>query len=271
MADELLTERTEHGVAYLTLNRPDCLNAFSLAVAEQLSAALSDCARDPAIRAVVLRGEGRVFSAGGDVKRMLADVTKGEDPAAYFRAPLSSFHAAVLAVRDLPKPVLAAVHGAVAGFAWNLVLACDLVLAQQGTRFAQAFIRLGLSPDGGGTFFLPRLVGYARACELTMLPTEIDADQARAWGLVNWVVPADAFHAKVEEIAGQLATGPAPAIARVKRLLNQQLRSDLGRQLDAERAAQIENSGGDDFREGLTAFVEKRPPDFVRAPGQGRR
>jgi 2-(1,2-epoxy-1,2-dihydrophenyl)acetyl-CoA isomerase len=132
------------------------------------------------------------------------------------------------------------------------------------TRFAQAFIRLGLSPDGGGTWFLPRLVGYARACELTLLPTELDAATALAWGLINWVVPEGDFEARVRDTALRLASGPAVGMARAKALLNSAYERDLASQIEAERLAQVENAASTDFEEGITAFIEKREARFGR-------
>lgn len=243
-------------------NRPAALNAFNLDLARQFLAVLAELERDDTVRAIVLRGRGKVFSSGGDIKEMLADVQEGEDRAAYFRAPLSAFGEIVVALRQTPKPVLAAVHGAVAGVAFNAMLACDLKMATDTTRFTQAFIKIGLSPDGGGTWFLPRLVGYARASELALLPTELNAATAREWGLINWVVPEEDFEARVKETATRLAKGPAVAMARAKALLNSAYEHDLVFHIEAERLAQVDNAASPDFEEGLTAFVEKREPRF---------
>ena len=265
-SEELVLSRVESGIGHITINRPKSLNAFNLDLAEQFLSILKNHEKDKSVRAVVLRGAGKVFSAGGDVKEMLNDVQEGKDRAAYFRSPLAAFHRLVLALRGIPKPVLAAVHGVVAGFAFNLMLACDLRIAQEGTRFTQAFVKIGLSPDGGGTYFLPRLVGNARACELTMLPTELDARKALEWGLVNWVVPADAFDDQVKKTAENLVSGPAPAIRRAKVLLSQTYDRTLADHLEAERLSQIENAASEDFEEGLRAFSEKRRPQFLQRP-----
>jgi len=251
-------------VGEITLNRPEALNAFNLDLARQLIGALAEFSRDDSVRAIVLRGAGKVFSAGGDIREMLDDVRRGEDRAAYFRAPLLAFGETVLAVRKTRKPVLAAVHGAVAGFAFNLMLACDLKMASEATRFTQAFIKIGLSPDGGGTWFLPRLVGHARACELALLPTELDAATAREWGLINWVVPQEDFAHSVAGIAAQLARNPADAMGRTKSLLNSSSACDLADHIEAERLAQVDNAASPDFEEGLTAFLEKRQPKFSK-------
>ena len=185
MAYETLTSDVKENIAYITLNRPERMNSFDMKLGEELYKALHEISKKNEIRAVVLRGTGKGFCGGGDVKEMYSDVQEGKDMAAYFRAPLAAFNKMTLSITKIPKPVLAAVHGAVAGVAFNLMLGCDFRIAKEGTRFTQAFVKLGLSPDGGGTYFLPRLVGYARACELSMLPTEIDAKTALEWDLIN--------------------------------------------------------------------------------------
>jgi 2-(1,2-epoxy-1,2-dihydrophenyl)acetyl-CoA isomerase len=260
--EELVTRRVENGAAYLKLNRPEAFNALSLGMARRFLALLQELADDEAVRAVVVGGEGKIFSGGGDVKQMLGDVKERGDRDAYFREPLTAFHQVVLALRELPKPVVAAVHGAVAGASFNLVLACDIRIAAEGTRFNQAFVSVGVSPDCGGTYFLPRLVGHTRACELTMLPTQLDASQALEWGLINKVVPADRFEEEVRRTAEALAAGPTQALGRTKSLLNRAYDRPLAEQLEFERLAQVENAKTHDFEEGLTAFVEKRKPDF---------
>jgi 2-(1,2-epoxy-1,2-dihydrophenyl)acetyl-CoA isomerase len=261
-ADGLVLSSVENGVGYIALNRTDAMNAFSLDMAKAFMEALEDHAGDGDVGAIVVRGEGKIFSAGGDVKAMLEDVRKGEDRAAYFREPLAAFGDMALKVRGCPKPVVAAVHGAVAGAAFNFMLSCDIIVAREGTRFNQAFVSVGVSPDCGGTYYLPRLVGYARACELTMLPTQLTAEQALEWGLVNRVVPADSFDDEVRKVAEQLASGPTLALGRTKALLNDAFGRTPKEAMEAERLAQIGNSVGADFEEGLTAFAEKRKPEF---------
>jgi 2-(1,2-epoxy-1,2-dihydrophenyl)acetyl-CoA isomerase len=263
MSESLVGVTIADRVGTITLNRPEALNAWTLEMASQFKDAVLHLRRDRAVRAIVITGAGKIFSAGGDVRAMLKDVRQGKDRAAYFREPLAAFGEMILAVRHTPKPVLAAVHGAVAGVAFNLMLACDLRLAAETTRFTQAFIRLGLSPDGGGTWFLPRVVGYARACELMLLPTELDARTARDWGLINWVVADKDFAPEVEKAADRLARGPSAAMGRAKTLLNAACDHALADHIEAERLAQVENAASPDFEEGLTAFLGKRPPDFV--------
>ena len=245
----------------ITLNRPEVLNAFNLGLAQQCIDALTRFGNDATVRVIVLRGAGAAFSAGGDIREMLGDVERG-DRAAYFREPLAAFGKLVVALRETPKPVLAAVHGAVAGVAFNTMLACDLKIATQTTRFTQAFIKIGLSPDGGGTWLLPRIVGYARAFELALLPSELDAVTARKWGLINWVVPDEDFEKSVKEIAARLAKGPSDAMKRAKTLLNEAYDRNLADQIEAERLAQVDNAASPDFEEGLRAFLAKREPSF---------
>ncbi|UCG87749.1 MAG: enoyl-CoA hydratase/isomerase family protein [Gemmatimonadota bacterium] len=263
-SESLVLSSVEDHVGTVVLNRPGLLNAFNLVLARQFLAALEEFSRDEDVRAVVIRGAGKVFSAGGDIGEMLGHVRKGEDRAAFFRAPLSAFGEIVVALRQTAKPVLAAVHGAVAGVAFNVMLACDLKIAADTTRFTQAFIKIGLSPDGGGTWFLPRLVGYARASELALLPTGLDAATAREWGLINWVVPEADFETSVRQTALRLARGPAAAMARAKALLNSAYEHDMASHIEAERLAQVDNAASPDFEEGLTAFVENREPRFGR-------
>jgi 2-(1,2-epoxy-1,2-dihydrophenyl)acetyl-CoA isomerase len=259
---ELVLSNIEGSVGYIIFNRPDRLNAFNLALAEQFLDIANNFSKDETVRAIVIRGNKKVFSAGGDVKEMLNDVREGKDRAAYFRDPLAAFNNMTHALIVSPKPVVAAVHGVVAGVAFNLMLGCDLRIAKEGTRFAQAFVKIGLSPDGGGTYFLPRMVGYARACELTMLPTEIDAKTALNWGLINQVVSADIFENVVRKTSEKLANGPTLAIGRTKSLLNQTFERSLTEQMEAERLVQIENAASENFEEGLKAFTEKRQPKF---------
>ena len=259
---ELVLSHRDGAVGIISLNRPENLNAFNLDLAQLFLKIVEDYRQDDRIRVVVVRGQGRVFSAGGDIPEMLGYVRDGKDRAAYFRAPLSAFGEMVMALRTIPKPVVAAVHGAVAGFAFNLMLACDFKLAEEKTRFTQAFIKVGLSPDGGGTWFLPRYVGYARAYELAMLPTELNARKAQEWGLINWIAPADRFEVRLKEITDALMNSPGEAMARTKQLLYSAYDRGLAEHIEAERLAQVENAASPDFKEGLTAFVEKRGAKF---------
>jgi len=260
--DQLVQSKIENCVGYVTFNRPESYNTFDLTLATQFLDIVDKFDKDDTVRAIVIKGNGKVFSAGGDIKEMMSDVQEGSDGAAYFRSPLTAFGKMNQSLKEIPKPVLAAVHGSVAGVAFNLMLSCDLIVAEENTRFTQAFVKIGLSPDGGGTYFLPRLVGYARACELTMLPTEISAKKAFDWGLINWIVSKDSFENEVRKIAEQLAAGPTLTIGRTKFLLNRIDDSLLAEQMEIERHVQMENAASENFEEGLKAFIDKRKPKF---------
>ena len=246
--------RREGAVQTITLNRPEKLNAFTRGVHEQLQAAL-ERARDPEIRAVVVTGAGRGFSAGQD----LTDFGESRDVAEMLRA---TYHVDVLAIRALEKPVIAAVNGVCAGAGLSLACACDIRLASDAAFFVPGFVGIGLVPDSGGTFFLQRLLGTPRAFEWMTSNRRLTAAEAHAWGLVSEVVEADGFAARVAERAAELAAAPTRAIALTKRLYDAAASSTLEEQLEREGEAQAAAAQSDDFREGVAAFSEKRPPEF---------
>ena len=259
--DELQTER--HGAAVtLWLNRPDRLNAFSEGMALALVQALARAGADPSVRVVIVRGRGRAFSAGGDVKQMAQDAAGGR-PAAYFDRPLAAIHRAALAVRNLEKPVIAGLQGAVAGAGLNLALCCDYRVAADDVRLIQAFTNIGLVPDTGGTYLLPRLVGRARATELLFEGRTVEAKEARELGLVNDVAPLAELDAAVERTAQRLAARPTRALGLTKRLLNAGATRTFEAQLAAERQLQ-QALGADsaDAIEGVRAVVARRVPRF---------
>ena len=258
---ELLTE--QHGAAVvLWLNRPDRLNAFNESMAHALVDALARAGADPGVRVVVVRGRGRAFSAGGDVKQMAEDAAAGR-PAAYFDGPLAAIHAAAVALRHLEKPVIAGLHGAVAGAGLNLALCCDYRVAADDVRLIQAFTNIGLVPDTGGTYLLPRLVGLARATELLFEGRTVEAKEARELGLVNEVVPLAELDGAIERKAERLAARPTRALGLTKRLLNTSATQTFEAQLAAEQRLQ-QSLGADsaDFVEGVRAVVDKRGPRF---------
>ena len=248
-------------VATIALNRPNVMNAMDGEMMQQLRPVAEAVEKDPTVRAVVLRGEGGAFMAGGDVAvfhQHLAElpeliVTWGRE-----------MHAAFLALRRMGKPVLASVHGAVAGAGFSLMCAADLAIAASDTRFTLAYANIGASPDGGSTYFLPRLVGYKKTMELIMLPDRFDAETARQHGLVNWVVPGDKLAEETARIAQRLAAGPTHAYAEAKRLVNQSL-DPMAAQMEQELQAFSRCARGTDLKEGVTAFVEKRKPVFKGA------
>jgi 2-(1,2-epoxy-1,2-dihydrophenyl)acetyl-CoA isomerase len=246
------------GIATIVLNRPHVMNAMDGEMMQQLRPVTEAVEKDASVRAVVLRGEGAAFMAGGDVAvfhQHLAElpeliVTWGRE-----------MHAAFLALRRMGKPVLASVHGAVAGAGFSLMCAADLAIASADTRFTLAYANIGASPDGGSTYFLPRLVGYKKAMEMIMLPDRFDAETARLLGLVNWVVPNEKLAEDTARIAQRLAAGPTRAFAEAKRLVNQSL-DPLDTQMEQELQAFSRCARGSDLKEGVTAFVEKRKPVF---------
>ena len=249
-------------VAIVALNRPDALNALNQRLADELCAHLNKLRLSYA-RAVILKAEGRAFSAGGDIREMKSAAEANAPIPAYFQRLVGTLHECVLLIRDLPVPVIAAVNGVAAGGGCNLALACDFVIAGQTALFNQAFVRIGLTPDCGGTFILPRLVGWRRATELLMTGEFIDAETAVRQGLINSVVPDDELEAATLRLAAKLAAGPTAAIARTKRLLNQAGTNGYAAQLQAEFQVQLESGRTNDFAEGITAFLEKRVPEFT--------
>ena len=247
-----------NGIAVIALNRPQVMNAMDGEMMRQLRPAAEAVEKDPAVRAVVLRGEGAAFMAGGDVAVFHQHVAELPELIVTWGREM---HAAFLALRRMGKPVLASVHGAVAGAGFSLMCASDLAVAAADTRFTLAYANIGASPDGGSTYFLPRLVGYKKTMEMIMLPDRFDAETARLHGLVNWVVPNEDLAAPTARIAQRLAAGPTRAYAEAKRLVNQSLDA-LGAQMEEELQAFSRCARGGDLKEGVTAFVEKRKPSF---------
>ncbi len=247
-------------VATITLNRPDKLNAINETMHGELARALARIEADPAVRAVLLTGAGRAFSAGQD----LGDRVMGEGDAPPDLGDTLDrlYNPLIRGLRRLERPVIAAVNGVAAGAGANLALACDLVLAARSAKFIQAFCRLGLVPDAGGTYVLPRLVGPARAMGLALLGEPLAAEQAAAWGLIWRVVDDDRLMPDATSLARQLATQPTQGLGLIKRALNASAANTLDRQLDLERDLQRQAGMSEDYREGVRAFLEKRPPVF---------
>jgi 2-(1,2-epoxy-1,2-dihydrophenyl)acetyl-CoA isomerase len=262
MTSPLLVERSGT-VATLTLNRPDALNTLDFALMDALVAAAADVAADDALRVVVLRGAGRHFMAGGDLRTFAGELAK--PPAqrnADFRKMIGRLHSAIEHFHRMPHPVVGQVHGAVAGFGLSLMNACDLVIAAEDTYFASAYRNIALTPDGGGSWSLPRIVGMRRAMEILLLGERFDAQRALEFGLVNRVVAAAELEGAVAQMVKELATGPVMAIRNAKRLLRESPGRTLSEQLDAEAVSFGACAGTDDFVEGITAFLEKRPARF---------
>ena len=249
-------------VGLLTLNRPDRLNALNVQVAHDFKAAIGE-ALEGSARAIVVTGAGRAFSAGGDLRDMQEIAQKEGRVEAFFDEPLRLLNEAILLIRKTPVPFIAAVNGVASGGGCNLALACDLVIAAESARFNQAFIKIGLTPDCGGTFMLPRLVGWKRATELLFTGELISALAAMKMGMINSVAPDEELMSNVMAMAEKLAQAPTAAIGEIKMLLDASATNDMQTHLDLERETQIESGKTRDFVEGVSAFLEKRPPRFV--------
>jgi 2-(1,2-epoxy-1,2-dihydrophenyl)acetyl-CoA isomerase len=249
-------------VAVITLNRPETLNALTLAVANDFKAAIAQ-ALDQKARAIVLTGAGRAFCAGGDLREMQRIASQNGRIEAFFDEPLRELNDCIMLIRRTPLPFIAAVNGAASGGGCNLALACDLVIAGEGARFNQAFVKIGLVPDCGGTFILPRLIGWRRATQLMMTGEVVTAQQALDMGMINAVVADDQLIAQAMAMAERLAQAPTAAIGRIKELMEMSAKNDYAEQLEQEREAQLKSGLTKDFKEGVAAFIEKRPPKFV--------
>ena len=263
MSKNLLLTR-DGAVATLTLNRPDALNVLDLAMMDALVAHTAELSADSTLRVVVLRGAGKHFMAGGDLRTFAAQLS--EIPPARrqteFQRIVDRLHPAIEHLQRMPHAVIGAVQGAVAGFGLSLVGACDLVVASDDAYFSSAYRQIGLSPDGGGTWSLPRIVGLRKALEIYLLSERFDAREAQRIGLVNRVVDGAALEATVSAMAQSIATGPALALGNVKRLLRESSGRTLSEQLHAEAESFARCAATDDFAEGIRAFLDKRPPRF---------
>ena len=248
------------GVLKLTLDRPEVLNSFNARMAAELSAALELAARDAAVRAVLLTGIGRAFCAGQDLAEVMPDP---DGPAADLGDVVArQYNPIVRAIRSTEKPFVCAVNGVAAGAGANIAFACDLVVAAEGATFVQSFSKIGLVPDSGGTWTLPRLVGLQRATWLAMLGEKIDANRAKDWGLIFDVVPAATLSDTTFDLARRLAAMPTRALGLIKRGFNAGATNDLEAQLALEVELQREAGRTEDYAEGVRAFVEKRKPRF---------
>lgn len=256
MSDSSILLERANGYAVVTLNRPAALNAFDAGMHDALRRVLAEVAAEPALRALVLTGAGRGFCTGQDLAERYRSLGGPIDLGASIEA---SYNPLVRRIRSLAIPVVCAVNGVAAGAGANIALACDIVLAARSARFIQGFCRLGLIPDSGGTFVLPRLVGGARARGLALLGEPLDAEQAERWGLIWRAVDDDALMAEARGLAARLAALPATGLALIKRALDASFANDLDAQLDLERDLQREAGQSRDYRDAVAAFVEKRP------------
>lgn len=257
LVESKLDEST--GVVTLTINRPQVLNALDVPLARALNGAVQPLEHDARVRCVVIRGAGRAFMAGGDLARFAEDFDRA---AAVADELLDALNPVAEILRAIDAPVVAAVHGAVAGAGLSLMCSCDLAIAAQGTRFLMAYDRVGAAPDFGGTYFLPRVLGPRRAAQFLFLSETLDAQEALAAGMVNRVVPAEELEGAVDEVARRIATGPTRAYGQYKRLADRAFERGLHDQLEAERVAFKDATRTQDFREGIGAFLAKRTPRF---------
>ena len=247
----------KNGVATLKFNRPDKFNSFNQKLAFAVQNALDDCEKDDSIRAIVLTGEGKAFCAGQD----LAEATDPEGP------PLQSivgkhYNPIIERIRKIEKPIIAAVNGVAAGAGANIALACDIVVAKKSAKFIQAFSAIGLIPDSGGTFFLPRLVGAQKALALMMTGDKVSADEAESMNMIYKAVEDEEFETFIEHFANKLSQMPTKGFGLTKRAVNESFNNTLTEQLSLEEELQSEAGQSHDFKEGTQAFLEKRKPNF---------
>lgn len=263
MESDSVLYSTEAAVATITLNRPDRLNALDNKMRQALSECFESVRREEGIRVVILTGAGRGFSSGGDIREM-ADLKTGHHSAP-FRSFLEAGTELIRVIRRLPKPVLASVNGPAAGAGMNLALACDLRIASEQATFAQSFVKVGLHPDWGGTYFLPRMVGHGRAMEMFLLGEPVTAEEAHRLGLVNEVVPPERLAEATRRLALRLAEAPPIPIALLKAELYRRQNTELHLALESEVASQMKCFDSEDSMEGLRAFLEKRKPKWKGA------
>ena len=250
-------KRIENGVAYLTLNRPEKFNSFNRDMAVTLQGHLDDCEKDENVRCIYITGTGKAFCAGQD----LAEATDPNGPEME-RIVEEHYNPIILRLRNIEKPIIAAINGVAAGAGANVALACDIVLATESASFIQAFSKIGLIPDSAGTFFLPRLVGMQRAAALMMTGDKVSGKEAVAMGMAYKSFPDDQFEAESKKFAIQVAAMPTKGLGLTKRLLNETFSNTLQQQLEREKQVQVEAGATHDFKEGVSAFLEKRKPEF---------
>jgi 2-(1,2-epoxy-1,2-dihydrophenyl)acetyl-CoA isomerase len=269
VTDYELSHRYEHvllyrsgAIAKIELNRPERLNAWNAQLGLDLLDAVRTTSGDPEVRAVLVTGAGRAFSSGADLAAGTDDRTPDGHPDLY-RVLTERYHPIITGIRRMPKPVVAAVHGAAAGIGLSLALACDLVIASESAYFLLAFVNIGLVPDGGSSLLVPSRVGFARAAEMALLGERIPARQALDWGLINQVWPDGDMAVRADDLMTRFAEGPTASYAGTKRQLNHWLYQQMDDQLEFEAGIQQEMAGSHDFAEGVIAFSQKRKPHFT--------
>lgn len=245
------------GVATITLNRPEVYNALNDGITYELQDVLKKISRDDSIRVVVLTGEGKAFCSGQDLK-----AASGEEKRSFLDSLHKRYNPIISAMRGLPKPIICRLNGVAAGAGCSLALACDMIIASEDATLIEVFINIGLVPDSGSSYFLPRLVGMAKAFELCSMGSKVKASEALQLGLINRVAPADQLDAVVKEYTSYFAQAPTKSIGLIKRMLAKSATSTLDEMLEYEAYCQEIAGTSDDYKEGVTAFLEKRKPDF---------
>jgi len=258
MSNKSIELKIENSVAWIYLNRPEVFNSFNREMALLFQSTLDNCANDEKVRAIVITGNGKAFCAGQDLK----EVTDTELNPGFRKILDEHYNPIIQKIRTIEKPIVAAVNGVAAGAGANIALACDVVVASESSSFIQAFSKIGLIPDSAGTFFLPRLIGFQKASALMMLGDKVTAQDALQMGMIFKIYPTGLFEEEVMSLASTLAQMPTKAIGLTKRLLNQSMTNNLEQQMALESDLQIEASSSNDYKEGVTAFVEKRIPEF---------
>lgn len=258
MTFECLTYHLEGGIATITLNRPEVFNAFNDTQSYELQDALKQAKRDDSVRVVVLTGAGKAFCSGQDLKAIAQSENRSLSESLYKR-----YNPIIKAMRELPKPIVCRLNGVAAGAGCSLALASDIIVAAENAALIEVFVNVGLVLDSGSSYFLPRLVGSARAFEMSTMGTKVSARQAFEWGMVNKVVAPEDLDAAVAEYAGYYAQAPTKAIAMMKKMLNKSFHSDLDTMLEYEAFCQELAGRSDDNKEGVKAFNEKRKPVFI--------
>jgi len=257
MSETIIFEKHAQ-VAIIRLNRPSVFNSFNREMALALQSKLDELAIDDTVRAIVLTGEGKAFCAGQD----LAEVVAQDGPT--MQTILGEHYNPIIRrIRTVAKPIIAAVNGVAAGAGANIALACDIVLAAENASFIQAFSKIGLIPDSGGTFFLPRLIGFQKASALAMTGEKVSANDAEKMGMIYKVLPAESYMEDVLKLAHEMASMPTAALGLIKATLNQSMTNNLDEQLALEEINQIKAGASNDFKEGVAAFIEKRKPVFT--------
>ncbi len=262
MTDHLLFEKKD-GIATLIMNRPESRNALSIEMRQALFDAVTDIESDDSVRCVIVKGAGDHFMAGGDVISF-AEIAK-QDPderRKMFEARIHGLHPTMMTMRRMQKPIIASVQGAAAGFGLSFAMACDLVIASDDAFFTLAYINIATTPDGSGTYSLPRMVGLKKAMEIAMLGDRFDAEEAHRIGLVNRIVPKAELEEQTAKLARRLANGPTVAIGRTKQMMHASLTNSMEEQLHSEAENFAACSATNDWAEGVTAFAEKRKPEF---------